>query len=248
MENGRKGPHCDLALVLGQHLDETAHVGALEVVGQVHGHGNRRHGGEWLALSVHHLDGILEVGDPDLVDGDAAEVAGLLDVGEGGFFGHDGESSKVFRPRSRRLPDPDGNETHLRPEGETGVGASGVIEKGLGGMVEKGLGHKLGSGILVLKPNDAVSVKRLEGLVCPVGGVHAQGVVEGVEPLADGLFHDLEVANHLVFVEVVGLDNELHLAGVTVRELALVWVLREHVSVLDVKGLADSIGHGGRGV
>jgi hypothetical protein len=34
---------------------------------------------------------------------------------------------------------------------------------------------------------------------------------------------------------------------VSVRELAFVGMLREHVTILDVKGLADAIGHEGQG-
>ena len=111
-------------------------------------------------------------------------------------------------------------------------------------LIEKGLGHQFGSRVLIFEADDAVSVSVLE---LPVGGicsVHTQSMVERVKPHSDSILNDLEVTDHLVFVEVVGLDRELHLPGVSVRELALIRMLREHVAVLDVDGLADAVGHG----
>lgn len=55
---------------------------SFEMVRQMHRHRDHGHGREWLALSIHDLDGVLQVGDTDLVDGDATRVARLLNVGK----------------------------------------------------------------------------------------------------------------------------------------------------------------------
>ena len=65
----------DLFPVGVEDLDEAAHVGPLEVVGEVHIHIDPRHGMLEASVLVHHHDGIGDVLHPDLVDGDLAGVA-----------------------------------------------------------------------------------------------------------------------------------------------------------------------------
>lgn len=113
--------------------------------------------------------------------------------------------------------------------------------------VEDDLGHDLGRGILGLEADNPVPISFFELWVGLVVGVHAEGMVEGIQVVLDSLLHDLEITDHLVLVEIVSLKDELDFAGVTMRELALVRVLREHVAVFNVDGLADPEGHEGLG-
>lgn len=58
-------------------------MGAFEMMRQVNRHRDCGHCWQRLALSVHDLDGVLQVGDTDLVDRNPPGVPRLLDVGEG---------------------------------------------------------------------------------------------------------------------------------------------------------------------
>ena len=110
-------------------------------------------------------------------------------------------------------------------------------------MIEDRSGQQLGGRVLLVEADDPLAVARLEIRVSWIGGVHAEGVIKAVEPVADRLFDDLEIANHLVVVEVVGFQHELDLAGVAVGKPALIRVLSQHVAVLDLDGFADAVGH-----
>ena len=65
-----------------QNLEEAAHVGAFELVGQVHGERDGGHGILGGAGAVTNDDGIAETLDTDLVDAEVAEVRGGLSVVE----------------------------------------------------------------------------------------------------------------------------------------------------------------------
>ena len=72
----------DEAPVILQNFEEAAHVGALELVGQIDG---ERDGGDGVlggAGTVTDDDGIAETLDADLVDAEVAEVRGGLGVVE----------------------------------------------------------------------------------------------------------------------------------------------------------------------
>ena len=72
--------------------------------------------------------------------------------------------------------------------------------------------------------DNAVAVTGFELLESRIVRVHAQGVIERVEIGLDDLPDGFEVADHFVVVQFVGLEHEFHLAGVAVREPALVRV------------------------
>jgi len=113
-------------------------------------------------------------------------------------------------------------------------------------VVEECLCQHLGRGFGILKGNDSIPVGFFEGFKHRVLGVHAEGMVEGVQIVADGIFHDFEVADHAMGIEFIGLDNDFYLATVPVWKTALVRVVREHVPVFDFDGFADAKGHGFR--
>jgi hypothetical protein len=119
-----------------------------------------------------------------------------------------------------------------------------VGEEGEGGVIEEGLGEEFGGGVLGREADDAVAVAGFEVVVGWVVGIHAEGMVERVEEVADGFLDDFEVTDHLILVEFVGFEDEFDFTGVAVGELAFVWVLGEHVPVFDVDGFADAEGHG----
>jgi hypothetical protein len=51
------------------------------------------------------------------------------------------------------------------------------------------------------------------------------------------LLQDEKVADHFISIENFSLKDELDLPRVTVREAALAGMLREHMAVLNIKGL-----------
>lgn len=110
-------------------------------------------------------------------------------------------------------------------------------------MVEEGLSHQFGGGVLVLETNHPVAVAGFELRVGRIIGVHAHGVIELIEPVAECGFDDFEVTDHLVFIEFRRFHDDFHLPGVSVRELALVRMLGQHVAVFDFDGFADAVGH-----
>ncbi len=124
----------------------------------------------------------------------------------------------------------------------------GVGLEGEGGMLEDGAGEEFGGGVLIFEADDAVAVAGFEVVVGRVGCIHAEGVVEGIEPVADGVFDDFEVADHFVLVEFIGFEDEFDFPGVAVRELAFIGMLGEHVAVFDVDGFADAERHGEGGI
>jgi hypothetical protein len=74
-------------VVLGEQLDQAAHVGALEVVRQAHRDREARDGLLAVVGAVEDDDGVAQVGHPDLVDWDVAGVGAVLDVFHAGAFG-----------------------------------------------------------------------------------------------------------------------------------------------------------------
>ena len=67
-----------------EHLDETAHVGAFEFLGQVHEHADGGDGVLHRARLVAHLDGEAQTAHADLVNAQFAVVALALLVMQGG--------------------------------------------------------------------------------------------------------------------------------------------------------------------
>ncbi len=103
-------------------------------------------------------------------------------------------------------------------------------------------GHEFRSRILKFKTDYPVSIEILECVIGFVIGVHAHGMIQGVEVILDCLLHDLEVTNHLVLVQVFRLEHEFNFPSMPVWKLTLVWMLRKHVAVFNIDGFADSEG------
>ncbi len=80
VENRGQAAKGNFPRVLGQDFEESAHVGALEVMGEVDRHRNVSHGGHWLAAAALHADRVAEIGNADLINGDAAGIRGALYV------------------------------------------------------------------------------------------------------------------------------------------------------------------------
>lgn len=126
-----------------------------------------------------------------------------------------------------------------------------MVEERLGGQlgeagaddVEDELGDDLGGRVLLLEGDDALTVGVLQGGVHRVVGVHAEGVVVGVDRLLGGGLDDFEVGDHVAGIQRVGFDDNLDAARVAVREAAGVGMLGELVAALNLEGLADAVGH-----
>ncbi len=111
------------------------------------------------------------------------------------------------------------------------------------GVVENSFCHDFGSWVESFETDDALAVGFLEEIELWVLGVHAEGVVVGLEEVVDHLFDEFEIKDHFVIVERVGFENEFDFTRVTVWEAALVWVLGKKVAVLDLDHFANSVGH-----
>jgi hypothetical protein len=48
-----------------------------------------------------------------------------------------------------------------------------------------------------------------------------------------------------VGIDIIGLQDDLHLPAVTMGKSALIWVMGQHVPILNFKGFTDSVGHVG---
>jgi hypothetical protein len=60
-------------------------------------------------------------------------------------------------------------------------------------------------------------------------------MIKGLQPISENFPHNLEIADHLVCIQLIGLKHQLDLAAVPVREAALVRMLAEHVAILHFK-------------
>lgn len=68
-------------------------------------------------------------------------------------------------------------------------------------------------------------------------------MIERLKKRPDGILDDFEITDHFIGVEICGFEYEFDAAGVTVRKAAGVRVFGQHVTVLDVDGFADAVGH-----
>ena len=82
-ENGRDAFHVDQTAVFLQNLDEAAHVGALELMGEIDSEGDGGDGVLRRVGPVTNNDGIAEAFDADLVDSQVAKVGRGLGVVQG---------------------------------------------------------------------------------------------------------------------------------------------------------------------
>ena len=110
-------------------------------------------------------------------------------------------------------------------------------------MREDRLGEDFGGRVLIFEADNPIAVATFKVGVGGIGRIYAEGVVESVHPGTDGVLDDLEIADHLVLVKRLSFQDELHFPGVAMGELAGIRVLGQHVSVLDIDGFADAIGH-----
>ena len=94
VEDGVDVIHVEFGTEFVEDLDEAAHVGAFEVVGEVDGEGNGGDGVLRFARFVANLHGVAEGADPDAIDGDLAVVGFVLGIfewsGVGRRNGHKG--------------------------------------------------------------------------------------------------------------------------------------------------------------
>ncbi len=71
----------DLTVILVEDLDKAAHVGALEVMGQINIHVDPRHRLLLFIALVEDNNRVADILDANLVDGDVAIIAGFLHIG-----------------------------------------------------------------------------------------------------------------------------------------------------------------------
>lgn len=232
-----------------EHFEKTAHVRAFEMVRQAYGH--RNSGSRLLALigSVEDRNGKREVADADLIYRYAAPIFGLLNVRKlpfGGVF-HGKESVGIrfgiLGPRGAGLPNAHFDDANRRAQRVFGAGARSIGGQIALQFVVNPLRHHLGSGILLFETDDAVAERVFQIAMELVLRVDAEGMVPRPEELAHGFLERLEVADHFVSIELVGLQNEFHLAAMTVREFAEVRMLGQHVTAFDLEGFTDTIRH-----
>ncbi len=101
VEDGGHRVHGELALMLGENLQEATHVGSLEMVRQADGEGYLRGALLLLVLPIEDCDGIKQITDTDLVDRDATGVGSALDVFHFSYSAHDELVSQTLT-RTRR--------------------------------------------------------------------------------------------------------------------------------------------------
>ena len=108
MQDRRHCAHGKLALVLGENLEETAHVGSLEVVRKTHGQRQTGCALLLLVLAIENNDRIRKIAHPDLIDGDLAAVRRRLNVrqfcGGGnrhGYSSYSAQDELVSQTRTR---------------------------------------------------------------------------------------------------------------------------------------------------
>ena len=97
----RDRAHGELALVLSENLQETTHVGSLEVVRKTYG---KRYLGSallLLVLPIEDSDGIKQIANTDLIDSNSACVWSALDVFHFSYSAHDELVSQTLT-RTRR--------------------------------------------------------------------------------------------------------------------------------------------------
>ena len=112
LEDGGQGAQGDLSLVLGEHLEKPAHVGALVMVGQVHSHVHRGDGVLSGLIAIPDAQGEAQAANAHAVDGKLAVVAFALGVNEGGH-GREGWETKIPLPQKQQW-DQDGESTPSR--------------------------------------------------------------------------------------------------------------------------------------
>lgn len=95
------GAHREFPLVLGQDLQKTRHVGALEVVWETHGEGNLRGALLLLVLPVEDSDGVEQIAYTNLVYRDSACIWSALDIFHFSYSAHDELVSQTLT-RTRR--------------------------------------------------------------------------------------------------------------------------------------------------
>jgi hypothetical protein len=68
-------------------------------------------------------------------------------------------------------------------------------------------------------------------------------VIQPIQEIRHQLLNNLKIANHLVLIELIGLQHVLHPAGMAMRKGALVRVLAEHMTAFDLEALTNSKWH-----
>ncbi len=111
-------------------------------------------------------------------------------------------------------------------------------------MIEKSFGQNLRRGFRVFEGNNTLPVGFFEGLIHWISGIDAESMVKLFEKRACREFDRFEIANHPVFIELIGFKNDFDPATVPVREAAGVGVACQHVAVFNFESFADAVWHG----
>ena len=111
------------------------------------------------------------------------------------------------------------------------------------GVVEDCFSHYFSRWVEPFESDDTIAVGIFEKVILRVLGIHAEGVVVGLEEFVDHAFDQLKIEHHFVVVEAVSFEDEFYFTRVTVWEAALVWVLGEKVAVLDLDHFTNSVRH-----
>lgn len=124
-----------------------------------------------------------------------------------------------------------------------GCGVNGVLAEGFGGDIVESFCQDFGGGVLIREGDDSFAVGLPEGGEEGIRGVHAKGVVVGIDERGDGFLDDFEVADHRVGVEVIGFEEEVDFAAMAVGEAAVIRVIRKLVTVFDFDRFANPVRH-----
>ena len=98
MENRRQTAEGNFPFVFCQDFEEPAHVGAFEMMREVHRHRNVSHSSHWLPAPALHTDRVAKIGNADLIDSDATGVCGALYVSSCCFRFRAQSLRQIFRP------------------------------------------------------------------------------------------------------------------------------------------------------
>ena len=149
----------------------------------------------------------------------------------------------ILRPGGRCLPNPRPDKPNPSCQGVRPVLSIGVAIEAVLYFIEDHLRNHFGRGIGTVKTDHTVAIGLPESVVHGVFRVDAHCMIQRIEESFQRDLKDGEIADHVVCIQRIGLQNQFYPAGMPVRIPAVFMVLGEHVSALDFDGFTDTVGH-----
>jgi len=152
---------------------------------------------------------------------------------------------RILRPARAGFGHANSFDAHTNRNGITRVGtAIGPGETSVQ-FVENRLRHDLARRVLFFKRYDVHAVGLLEISELRIVGIEAKRMVPGIEKGLQRSLHGLEIAYHVVGIQSLGPEYNLHAAAVAVGKAAFIGVLGEQVPGLNFEAFTDAERHGG---